>query len=130
VEFSFGIVPLRKKGQEILLIHSRKGHWTLPKGHADPGETPWETAERELTEETGLVVLEFLSVPPCSESYLHNDIEKVATYFPALVEGEISLLLEEVQGAAWYDHKTALQKLTFAETRAACQRAIKYLRHV
>jgi 8-oxo-dGTP pyrophosphatase MutT (NUDIX family) len=38
---------------EWLLIH-RRGHWDLPKGKLDEGETLEECAVREVTEETGL----------------------------------------------------------------------------
>ena len=37
---------------ELLLIH-RLGHWDLPKGKLDEGETLEECALREITEETG-----------------------------------------------------------------------------
>ena len=39
---------------EILLIADAKGRWTIPKGHIEEGETPRQTAEREINEETGL----------------------------------------------------------------------------
>lgn len=38
---------------EILLMF-RRGKWDLPKGKAESGESPEETALREVTEETGL----------------------------------------------------------------------------
>ena len=38
----------------LLLKHRRLGIWLQPGGHVDPGETPWEGAVREATEETGL----------------------------------------------------------------------------
>lgn len=40
----------------ILLEHKRLGIWLQPGGHVDPGETPWEAAQRECAEETGLAV--------------------------------------------------------------------------
>lgn len=39
---------------EILLLQDMKDRWTIPKGHVEPGETPRQTAEREIQEETGL----------------------------------------------------------------------------
>lgn len=35
----------------------RKGRmsWSLPKGHIEPGETPEQTAAREVAEETGII---------------------------------------------------------------------------
>ncbi|TCD54405.1 NUDIX hydrolase [Alloscardovia theropitheci] len=40
----------------IIARHSRSGHleWCLPKGHIEQGETPDQTAVREIFEETGI----------------------------------------------------------------------------
>lgn len=45
-------------GDEVLLVAERvdSGRWTLPGGWADVGSTPFEMAERETREETGLEV--------------------------------------------------------------------------
>jgi deoxyribose-phosphate aldolase len=40
--------------RRVLLILDKHGNWTLPKGHCDSGETPEETALREIAEETGI----------------------------------------------------------------------------
>lgn len=40
-----------------LLVFFRRGHWDLPKGKIDPGETPEQAALREVREETGLAAL-------------------------------------------------------------------------
>jgi len=49
-------VPFRPAASryEILLITTRKGKWTIPKGIVDPGETPTETAAKEAWEEAGV----------------------------------------------------------------------------
>jgi 8-oxo-dGTP pyrophosphatase MutT (NUDIX family) len=56
-EASAGGVVIREQGSElevaIIRPHGRS-LWALPKGHVDPGETPEQTAMREVWEETGL----------------------------------------------------------------------------
>ncbi len=46
---------------EILLIQDAKNRWTIPKGHIEEGESPKETAEREVGEETGLKAMKVLN---------------------------------------------------------------------
>ena len=62
---SAGLLLYRRRGDtcEVLLVHpggpfwARKdlGAWTIPKGELAPDEDPLVAAQRELTEETGLV---------------------------------------------------------------------------
>lgn len=58
-----GVVFRRnKKGEvEILLTQDAKDRWTIAKGHIEPGETPRQTAEREIQEETGLKEMKVLN---------------------------------------------------------------------
>lgn len=41
-----------KKGEVLLVKKKKTGHWSLPGGHPEIGETPIETAQRELEEES------------------------------------------------------------------------------
>ena len=45
-------------GRVLLLQRPSRGEVRLPKGHVDPGESPQETALREVTEESGYADLE------------------------------------------------------------------------
>ena len=42
--------------RRYVLVRSREGIYGFPKGHREPGETPEETALREIREEVGLHV--------------------------------------------------------------------------
>lgn len=57
-EYSAGGLVFNEKGEvAVIARHSRSGHleWCLPKGHIEKGETPEETAVREVHEETGIL---------------------------------------------------------------------------
>jgi 8-oxo-dGTP pyrophosphatase MutT (NUDIX family) len=51
---SCGIVIVNDDDELLLCRVTGQGHWDLPKGGADPGETPLQAALRETWEETGL----------------------------------------------------------------------------
>jgi 8-oxo-dGTP pyrophosphatase MutT (NUDIX family) len=44
------------RGRVLVLKRSDDGQWDLPAGASDPGETPAETVQREVREESGLEV--------------------------------------------------------------------------
>lgn len=57
--------------EDALLLIYRKGRWDLPKGKAEPGELPHETALREVSEETGVEQLTLgssLQIPEWQQS--------------------------------------------------------------
>jgi mutator protein MutT len=57
-EYSAGGLVFDDQGRVALIArHSRNGHleWCLPKGHIEKGETPEQTAVREVHEETGIL---------------------------------------------------------------------------
>ena len=54
-----GAVVFHSDGRVLLIRRGKPpamGTWSLPGGRMEPGETPEETAVREVREETGLVV--------------------------------------------------------------------------
>lgn len=53
-----GCVPLLRgdDGWRVVLVTSTTtGSWSIPKGHIDPGFTPWDAAAQEAREEAGAV---------------------------------------------------------------------------
>lgn len=130
-EASFGIIPLKKEKNQwyvLLILHKGGRHWAFPKGRSDPGETPLESARRELKEETGLTIKELLQEEPLTEQYKFRRkgsiVVKTVQYFPALVEGEVCLQPEEIQDSKWVLLKEADQHLTFRAARQMCQMVI------
>ncbi len=63
-EYAYGVIPLRYDNSkyEVFLIQHRKGyHWGFPKGHPEAEDSNIEdTSKRELKEETGLDIQQFL----------------------------------------------------------------------
>lgn len=49
----FSVIVARHEGQWVFCRHRERSTWECPGGHREKGETPEETAARELFEETG-----------------------------------------------------------------------------
>lgn len=126
-EHSFGVIPLRCKGGawEVLLVKHTAGHWSFPKGHPVLHEEPLATAQRELQEETGLVVEKFLSTDALRERYRYRRegklVDKTVSYYPALVNGDVVVQEEELLEAAWFSLEKAHQTATFSEAKRLCR---------
>jgi 8-oxo-dGTP pyrophosphatase MutT (NUDIX family) len=53
---SAGIIIFRKtrEGHKFLLLYHGRNYWNFPKGKIEAGERSWQSAVREVKEETGL----------------------------------------------------------------------------
>lgn len=133
-EASFGIIPLQQienLWKVLLILHKGGRHWAFPKGRSNPGETPFESAKRELQEETGLEVGQLLQEDPLTEHYEFRrkgeTVVKTVQYFPAIVKGTLRLQPEEIQDAKWVPLKDAMKHLTFREAKEMCMSLIQKL---
>jgi 8-oxo-dGTP pyrophosphatase MutT (NUDIX family) len=104
--------------------------WTLPKGTPIAGEATEETAIREVTEETGLLVriLDSLDLISYTFSQRGNRIHKTVFYF--LMEpigGDLSQHDHEFDEVRWFDLADAGGVLTFESERGLVDRAARRL---
>lgn len=102
------LIVLNKKGKA-------EGHWGFPKGHTEQGETEFETAAREIYEETGVRVV-FCGGARAVSSYSPKEgVKKDAVYFPAVLRNgeKVRLQPEEIAEFCWCSADKARTLLTF-----------------
>lgn len=115
---------------KVLLIKNENGgHWSFPKGHAEPGETEQQTAIREVSEETGLHIkintqfktqVSYLSAP---------GILKEVIYFASVSDVcETRNQPGEVADSCWCDADYASSLITFENEKEAFSRAFDYIK--
>lgn len=142
---AYGLIPIFEPvdsdggDRRYLLILHQKGHWGLPKGHKEPGETDLQAACREVQEETGLTDYTVLEDGKFTEQYhfqksKDHTIEKVVTYFVARIHptptGEpppIQIQLAEVADFRWCTFAEAQALITFDANRRLLQDCEAYL---
>jgi 8-oxo-dGTP pyrophosphatase MutT (NUDIX family) len=110
-----GVVYRRKDGRvEILGIEDRFGHFTLPKGKMEPGETVEETALREIREETGISGRIIDRIGEVAYRYTHaenGEVDKQVHYFLVeAAEGKETPLLEEIRDTWWLSPEEAWKR--------------------
>lgn len=123
-EYSYGVVPLKRSNNNwfVFMVRHQSGHWTLPKGHAEGNESPFETAQRELFEETGLTITHLLFDLPLFEKYQFASkgqvITKNVNYYIAEVEGKEVIQIEEIQEGSWILLEKAPTVATYAQMKS------------
>lgn len=115
-EKSCGAVVYKIENNHLffLIEHMKKGHYSIPKGHVEDGETEIETALREIKEETNLDVIiddsfrEVVSYSP------YDGCIKDVVFFTALSSSSITKnQIEEVSDIKWLLLNDALNILTY-----------------
>lgn len=130
---SAGIITYTLENETVLylLLHYTAGHWDLPKGKMETGETKKETASRELLEETGLTAqLDEHFLESFNYVFLNYDkqIAQKTVYFflGRALQTNIQLSNEHID-YAWLPYKEALEKLTYDNAKGVLKKAHKYI---
>jgi 8-oxo-dGTP pyrophosphatase MutT (NUDIX family) len=130
LETSYGGVVLR--GDDVLVIApvGKRRVTGLPKGGPRPGETPEETATREVREETGVTAA--VREPLGDVTYWYRRggrrvFKTVHFYLFDYVSGSTDDHDHEVEEARWIPLRKAVRRLTYPGERALMARALSKL---
>ena len=131
-EKSCGALVYRTKNGEIelrLLKHRFGGHWSVPKGHVEEGESEVETALREVWEETGLHIALEEGFRQSVEYYPRPNIRKQVVYFLGYADDDRTRRQEEeISEIRWTPLKSAHREVTFRNDKNLINHAKKFLR--
>jgi mutator protein MutT len=110
----------------------RKGRllWSLPKGHIEDGETPEQTAVREVKEETGItgtVVRPLGSIDYWFVAENRRVHKTVHHYLLTALSGELSDEDTEVTEVAWVALDDLDDRLAYADERRLVRKAMQLL---
>ena len=125
-EYSAGGLVFRDHGRvAIIARHSRSGHleWCLPKGHIEKGETPQQTAVREVHEETGILgeVVESIATIDYWFTGTNQRVHKLVHHFALRrISGELTVEGDpdhEAEDAIWVDFDDLDDVLSYPNER-------------
>ena len=126
-----GLVFKELENQHDVLVcgFSEPNSWRLPKGKPDEGETPRETALREVHEETGIVAEIVGYIDSIKYSYIDQFSAKrfnkiVYFYLMRPVGGDISFHDDEFDIVKWMSSKQALAFLKFEHERGILEKGL------
>ena len=139
-EFSAGGVLIRRiKGRPHLAAirpqGKKEGVWALPKGNLDPGESPAETAVREVWEETGVRGALVEKLGDVKYTYTRRSgvrvFKVVSFYLLTAGRGRIGEIEErmrvEVAEARWLPLEEAPRLLAYGGEREMAKQALAKL---
>jgi len=129
-EISYGGVVVRGEDVMVIVPRGRRRVLSLPKGGRDPGETPQQTAAREVREETGIsaTVRELLGQVDYGYRRGGRQVAKTVHYYLCEFEsGDTADHDHEVDDARWMPLAEARRRLSYPGERAMIERALSIL---
>ncbi|KIC45331.1 NUDIX hydrolase [Ruegeria sp. ANG-S4] len=122
--FLASLVAVRKieMRHEVLLLKRTQtliGEWCQVAGSIEEGETAWQTALRELDEETGLRPNALYSADTCEQFYeADRDAITIAPVFVAFIDNSAKITLNhEHSEYRWVSFEDAIEMVAFGGQR-------------
>lgn len=132
-EKSCGAIVFTKENQQIkyVIVRSKEGIYGFPKGHVEGTENETETALREITEETGLIVrlIDGFRTED-THSFISNGKTKLKhiVYFLAEYSNQVPKAQEtELSSVHLMDYETALSVFQFESSKRLLSEAHNFL---
>ena len=118
---SYGAVVIENRHNDPMVLLCGGYHgWSFPKGHQEEGETPEQTAVREVKEETGISIQVDTSFTRTVGSALPGESSRTVTFFLGTCPDgmpEPSPQPEEVARAAWIPAAEAIRLIAYEPDR-------------
>ncbi|MCD7775034.1 MAG: NUDIX domain-containing protein [Clostridiales bacterium] len=112
----------------LLIKNKRSNHWGFPKGHIERGEDEFDTAKREVLEETGIHIRILKGFKSTSEYKIAGRVEKKVTIFLASTSDTQTVIQrEEIEDYIWLDYSGAIETLKFENDKNILAMAKKFL---
>lgn len=134
---SAGIIIFRRtpEGIKYLLLYHGRDYWNFPKGKLEGSERSWQTAFREIREETGLKSSELKMVgnfKAFEKFYYHQGNEKifrvVILYLAETQQRHVTVRGEHEEGYGWFRFNEAKKMLSkHKDTLKILEKAHNYL---
>lgn len=144
-EISAGIIAYRKtaEGPRFLILYHGHNYWNFPKGKIESEEKSFQTAIREVREETGLTRndLRFDESFKTSENFTFwrnkEKIHKTIVFYLAETTQQRIKLPEQTdvegekhEGYGWFTYKEALKVLVKEDSQRVLKQAHNFLRNL
>lgn len=117
--------------RKFLVLHYPAGHWDFPKGAIEEKETEEQAATREIFEETGLRVADFVRGFRKEIEYHYRRQSMLAhkrvIFFLAKSDNTRVTISFEHSGFEWLSFEQALQRLTFENAKSVLRDANDWL---
>ena len=113
------------KDDKVLMVKEIVGHWGLPKGHIEQGETEIETAIREVKEETNLDVTLDKEKKYEINYIIDGEIDKEVVYFIAkTINGETKKQYSEIDEIRWVPINEAIDAISYDDAKDMLKKAL------
>ncbi|GCD09895.1 bis(5'-nucleosyl)-tetraphosphatase [Clostridium tagluense] len=112
----------------LTISHRNDGHWGFPKGHMEENECEEETAVREVSEETGLLVTIINGFRESVDYLIKQETRKEVVYFLAQVQSQIvHIQVEEVADYKWSSFQQTKQLLSYKSSKEVLEKACQFI---